>query len=156
MTEGPREEPRPDRNPGWTGEPPPGPAPGGGPQFGQPYHGPAAGGDPRFPHAYPPPPPPQWGAPFPPPMAPPPNNHMVFAIITTVLCCLPLGIVSLVKASEVNAKWAGGQFAAARESAESARKFAMWGMIVGGVVILLAVILYVVLIVVAVNSDPYY
>ncbi len=106
-------------------------------------------------------PPPQWAPPGAPPgrggsrqgpPGPPPNNHMAFAILATVLCCLPLGIVGIVKASEVNNKWAVGDYAGARGAAESARKFSMWGMILGGGVIALVVVAYVVIAAVAVGN----
>lgn len=58
---------------------------------------------------------------------PPPNNYLVWAILTTVLCCVPLGIVSIVKAAEVNGKWAQGDYAGAHASAAAAKKWALWG-----------------------------
>ena len=30
-----------------------------------------------------------------------PNNNMILAILTTVCCCLPLGIVAVIKANQV-------------------------------------------------------
>jgi hypothetical protein len=64
-----------------------------------------------------------------------PNNHLVFAILTTLFCCLPLGIVSIVKASQVNGLWAQGRYAEAQQSARSAKNWAMWSAIIGIVVI---------------------
>ena len=80
-----------------------------------------------------PPPPPQPPA-YPP--APgvggaPPNNNLVWAILTTVLCCLPFGIVSIVKAAEVNGKWLQGDFAGAQASADAAKKWAIVSAAVG-------------------------
>ena len=37
-----------------------------------------------------------------------PDNYLVWAILSTVFCCLPLGIVAIVKASKVDALWAQG------------------------------------------------
>ena len=54
---------------------------------------------------------------------------MVWAILATVLCCLPLGIVSIIKANQVNTLWAHGQFDAARKSAADARKLAIWSAV---------------------------
>lgn len=56
----------------------------------------------------------------------PPDNNLVWGILTTLLCCLPLGIVSIVKANQVNSLWAQGHYQAAREAAESAKKWAIW------------------------------
>ncbi len=61
----------------------------------------------------------------------PPENNLVWGILTTVLCCLPLGIPSIVYATQVNTKWAMGDYAGAQESAKKARQFAMWSAIVG-------------------------
>ena len=93
-----------------------------------------------------PPPPPPGNFPPPPPgggFGAPPDNNLVWAILCTVLCCLPLGIVSIVKATQVNGLWAQGQHAAAQAAAEDAKKFAMWGAIVGAVVIVVAVIIQI-------------
>lgn len=57
-----------------------------------------------------------------------------------MLCCLPLGIVSIVKAANVNSLWAQGQYAAAQQAAQDAKKFAMWGAIAGVVVVVVYVI----------------
>lgn len=35
------------------------------------------------------------------PSQPKPDSNLVWGILTTILCCLPLGIVSIVKASKV-------------------------------------------------------
>jgi predicted secreted protein len=64
-----------------------------------------------------------------------PNNNLVWAILVTVFCCLPLGIVSIVKASQVSGLWAQGQYAEAQKAADDARKWAMWGAIIGAVII---------------------
>lgn len=65
---------------------------------------------------------------------PPPQNYLVFAILTTVLCCLPLGIASIVFSTQVNSKWAQGDVAGAQESARKAKLFAIWGAVLGFVV----------------------
>ena len=63
--------------------------------------------------------------------APPPQNYLVWAILSTVLCCLPLGIASIVFATQVNTKWAQGDVAGANESARKAKLFAIWGAVLG-------------------------
>jgi hypothetical protein len=70
----------------------------------------------------------------------PPPNYLVWAILSTVLCCLPLGVASIVFAAQVNNKWAVGDIAGARESSEKAKKFAIWSAIVSvvGTVIIIA------------------
>lgn len=73
-----------------------------------------------------------------------PDNYLVWAILCTVLCCLPLGIVSIVKASEVNSKWNAGDYEGAIKSSEAAKKWAIYGAISGGIVIVLYMILVLV------------
>jgi hypothetical protein len=70
----------------------------------------------------------------------PPDNNLVWAIVSTVLCCLPLGIVSIVKATQVSGLWASGRYAEAQKAADDAKKFAIWGAIAGAVVIVLYII----------------
>ena len=74
-----------------------------------------------------------YGYASPPPFAKPANN-LVSAILATVLCCLPLGIVAIINSSKVNGLWASGQFAAAQKASADAKKFAMWGAIIGAIV----------------------
>lgn len=82
----------------------------------------------------PPPPPPPYGAygggGYGAQGAPPPN-YLVWAILSTVLCCLPLGIASIVFAAQVNSKWAMGDVAGAQSSSDKAKKFAIWAAVVG-------------------------
>src|SRR5688572_5849332 len=61
----------------------------------------------------------------------PPPNYLVWAILSTVLCCLPLGVVSIVFAAQVNSKWYAGDVAGAREASNKAKNFAMWSAIAG-------------------------
>src|ERR1700759_122410 len=87
----------------------------------------------------PPPPPPDYPPPSPgyPPQQPagqPPNNHLVWSILVTLFCCLPFGIVAIVKSSQVNGLWAQGRYAEAQASADSARKWVTWGAVIGVVV----------------------
>lgn len=71
--------------------------------------------------ASPPPPPP--GVPM--ASGSPPPNYLVWAILSTILCCLPLGIVSIVFAAQVNGKWAAGDVTGARASSNKAKNFAI-------------------------------
>jgi hypothetical protein len=76
-------------------------------------------------------PPPGWV----PNYGPPPENNLVWAILSTVMCCLPLGIVAIVKASQVNSLWFQGFHAEAHRAADEARKWAMGSAIASGVLI---------------------
>jgi len=55
----------------------------------------------------------------------PPNNYLVWAILTTILCCLPLGVVSIVFSTQVNSKWAMGDAQGALKASSNARNFAI-------------------------------
>ncbi|HUE31508.1 MAG TPA: CD225/dispanin family protein [Mycobacterium sp.] len=83
--------------------------------------------------AQPPPPPPGY-PPQQPPGAPAPSNHLVWSILVTLFCCLPLGIVAIVKSSQVNGLWAQGRYAEAQAAADSARKFVIWSVVIGIIV----------------------
>lgn len=72
-----------------------------------------------------------------------PDNYLVFAIITTVLCCLPLGIVSIIHSTKVDNLWNSGQHSEARVAADKAKQFAIYAAIAGVVVIGLYLILVV-------------
>jgi hypothetical protein len=93
---------------------------------------------------YPPPPPPPPGTPpGPPPWQPPygvpqggypaqqPDSNLVWGILCALLCCLPLGVVSIVYSSKVSGLWTQGRYAEAQAAAESAKKWAIWGAVAG-------------------------
>ncbi len=58
-------------------------------------------------------------------------THLVKAILTTLFCCLPLGIASIVFASQVNTKELQGDIAGAQEASNKADSFANWGIGLG-------------------------
>jgi hypothetical protein len=60
---------------------------------------------------------------------PPVPDYLVQAIICTLCCCLPLGIVAIVYASQVKSKLAVGDYAGAQDSSNKAK---MWCWIAFG------------------------
>jgi hypothetical protein len=76
---------------------------------------------------------------------PMPENYLVWAILSTILCCLPLGIVSIINATKVSSAYALGDYAGAQKASADAKKWAMWAAIVGGIVIVLYVVFVVIL-----------
>ncbi len=74
-----------------------------------------------------------------------PDNNLVWAILSTVLCCLPLGIVAIIKSTKVNELWAQGDYEGAKKAAADAKKFAIWGAAIGGIFVILYIIFVVVL-----------
>lgn len=133
-----------DQPSGQPGPEQPGAAPGyGAPSYGTP---PAYGsGAPGYPTA---PPPYSGGTPGTGYGAPPPPNYLVWAILTTVLCCLPLGVVSIVFASQVNGKWLAGDAQGAVNSSRKAKTFAIWSAVLG----LVGGVIYAIVLVMSANS----
>ncbi len=64
-------------------------------------------------------------------------NNLVWAIVTTLFCCLPLGIVSIVYATQVDGKRAAGDLAGAREAADKARFWALMSAFLVPILLLL-------------------
>lgn len=58
-----------------------------------------------------------------------PDNNLVWGILTLVLCCSPLGIVSIIYASNANDYYKAGKYELAQEHADKARKWAIYGAI---------------------------
>ncbi len=53
-----------------------------------------------------------------------PATYLVWAILATLLCCMPFGIVSIVKASQVSSLYYQGNYAEARAASRAARNWA--------------------------------
>lgn len=66
-----------------------------------------------------------------------PDNNLVWAILCTVMCCLPLGIVAIIKSTKVNELWAQGDHEGARKAATDAKKYSIWGAVSVGVILVL-------------------
>ncbi len=60
-----------------------------------------------------------------------PNSYMALAIFTTICCCLPLGIVAIVKASKVNEYFALSQYELSQKAADDAKKWSLIGIVIG-------------------------
>jgi len=60
-----------------------------------------------------------------------PDSHMVLAILTTICCCLPFGIVAVIKASKVNELYLTKQYAAAQNASSEALKWSVIGIVLG-------------------------
>ena len=71
-----------------------------------------------------------------------PDNYLVWAILSTLLCCLPFGIVAIIKATQVDTYWANGSYDEAYAAADSVKKWT----IAGAVSSLVFVVLYLLLI----------
>ena len=69
-------------------------------------------------------------------------NHLVWSILTTLFCCLPLGIVSIIYASQVDGRRLAGDAQGAQELSHKAKMWAIYAAISGPVFILLWVMAF--------------
>ena len=66
-----------------------------------------------------------------------PKNYLVESILVTIFCCQPFGIAGIVFASQVNSKYASGDYEGAKKASEDAKKWMKWGLIAGIIVVVL-------------------
>ena len=71
--------------------------------------------------------------------ATPPPNYMVWAVLTTLFCFFPLGIASIVFASQVTSKFNAGDLEGAERASTKAKQFAIYAAIAGAVLLVIAV-----------------
>ncbi len=60
-----------------------------------------------------------------------PPSHMALAVLTTICCCLPFGIVAIIKANEVSNYYALGKYDAALLASADAQKWSVIALICG-------------------------
>lgn len=70
------------------------------------------------------------------------SNNLVWAILSTLFCCLPLGIVSIVYATQVDGLRAAGDIAGARIAADKARFWAILSAVTVPILIALWFVLF--------------
>ena len=99
-------------------------------------------------YAAPPPPPLGGGA-----AGGPPDNKLVWSILVTLFCCLPFGIVAIIKSAEVNSKWTAGDVAGANQSAADAGKWIKWSVIVSIIAAVLGIVFWLLVVVLAASSS---
>lgn len=71
-----------------------------------------------------------------------PPTYLALSIIVTVLCCLPFGIVGIIKSSSVSKEYAAGNHAGAQEASKQAKTWDIVGICCG----LFWYIIYIILI----------
>jgi hypothetical protein len=72
-------------------------------------------------------------------------NYLVHSILVTLCCCLPLGIVAIVYAAQVNSKLAAGDLAGAQQSSDNAKKWCIIGLVAGVIANLIVIVVQVML-----------
>jgi hypothetical protein len=77
------------------------------------------------------------------------QNYLIPAIVSTIVCCVPLGVVSIIFAVQVNTKVAAGDIAGAMESSKKAKLFMFIAIGSGLLVWVCSIILWI--FVIAVN-----
>ena len=70
----------------------------------------------------------------------PPKNYLAESILVTIFCCMPLGIAGIVFDSQVNSKFAVGDYEGAIASSKSAKKWMTWGIIASVITVFLYVV----------------
>ena len=66
-----------------------------------------------------------------------PDSNLVWAILCTVLCCLPLGVVAIVKAASVDKLWMQGRKEEAKMAAKAAKSYSIWGAVISLIILVL-------------------
>lgn len=74
-----------------------------------------------------------------------PDNNLVWAILSTILCCLPLGVVSIIYSCKVDNLYNAGDYMGAQDAANKAKNFAMWSAISCVIILVLYLLIIVVI-----------
>lgn len=69
-----------------------------------------------------------------------PDSNLVWGIVTTLLCCLPLGIYSIICASRVDGLYNSGDYEGAQKAADEAKRWATYSAIAGLIIYAIAVL----------------
>ena len=70
-----------------------------------------------------------------------PPTHLLWAILSTACCCLPLGIVAIVKSSQVSTYYSRGNYDAALIASDDARRWCIYALVVGLLLPLIRILL---------------
>ena len=71
-----------------------------------------------------------------------PETYLLESILVTIFCCLPLGIVAIVKSLKVSEYYNRGQYAEAKVQSEETKMYFELGAIIGVSIIVLILIVY--------------
>lgn len=72
-----------------------------------------------------------------------PDNNMVWAILCTLFCCLPFGIVAIINAAKVDDLFRSGDYEGAVDASSKAKKYSLYGALVGGAFIFIYILFVV-------------
>mgnify|MGYP002869310032 CR=1 FL=1 len=79
-----------------------------------------------------------------------PTSYLALAILATIFCCLPFGIVSIVKAAKVDSLWNAGNYIESQEASRKARNWAI-AAILSAVVV--AILYFVIIMIIGVSAS---
>mgnify|MGYP004711430277 CR=1 FL=1 len=74
-----------------------------------------------------------------------PENYLLYSILVTLFCCLPFGIVGIIKSAQVSSKYQAGDYDGALQSSKDAKKWSLIALLCGLAWIILYVIFFVIL-----------
>lgn len=64
------------------------------------------------------------------PIPPPPNNYLAESILVTLFCCMPFGVMGIIKAARVGSLYSQGRYQEAQNASRSAWKWCKWGFLI--------------------------
>lgn len=76
---------------------------------------------------------------------PMPKTWLVESILVTLFCCLPFGIVGIIKSSGVSSAYYSGNYDMAEEASASAKKWTLIGFWIGVAGIILYILFYLIM-----------
>lgn len=82
-----------------------------------------------------------------------PDNYLAWSILTTILCCLPLGIVAIIKSGKVDSLWAEGRHDEAIQTAKDAKKWCIFGVAGCAIFYVLYILFIIALVALGVFAD---
>ena len=72
---------------------------------------------------------------------PMPPTQIVWAILTTIFCCLPIGLVSMVKSVQVSSRYVNGDIAGSEAASKSAARWSIAATVIGIVIWVVIIVL---------------
>jgi len=86
---------------------------------------------------------------------PRPDSYLALAIISTILCCMPLGIVSIIYSTKVNSLYADGHYDEANRASKNAKNWGIASIVTGVIFILGAFLIYGAIIMAALSDGNF-
>lgn len=75
-----------------------------------------------------------------------PDNYQVWAVLSTFFCCMPIGIMALMKSNQVDSLWSMGSYDEAIKVSEDVKKYLLIALVCGAVSIVAGLLLFILLV----------